>query len=60
MQFTVPPDDECVALAAHIEEGFQQAERGELIDGDEARHEIQMMKNRWLREFSRRMKSTPR
>ncbi len=31
------------ALAAHIEEGFLQAERGELIDGDRA---IEMLRKR--------------
>ncbi len=30
--------------AAHIEEGYLQAERGELIDGAQARIEIQAMK----------------
>jgi predicted transcriptional regulator len=35
------------ALTAHIEEGFLQAERGELIDGTEARREIQGMKDNW-------------
>jgi hypothetical protein len=29
------------ALSAHIEEGYLQAERGELIDGAQARLEIQ-------------------
>jgi hypothetical protein len=28
-------------FTAHIEEGFLQAERGELIDADQARREIQ-------------------
>jgi antitoxin ParD1/3/4 len=42
--------EERLALSAHIEEGFQQAERGELIDGDKARREIQAMKDQWLRE----------
>jgi antitoxin ParD1/3/4 len=32
------------ALSAHIEEGYQQAERGRLIDGEQARREIQAMK----------------
>ena len=40
-------DEERRALAAHIEEGFLQAERGELIDGDQARREIQAMKDDW-------------
>jgi hypothetical protein len=35
------------ALSAHIEEGYLQAERGELIDGAQARREIQAMKDHW-------------
>ena len=35
------------ALSAHIEEGYLQAERGELIDGAKARREIQTMKDGW-------------
>lgn len=38
-------DEERRALRAHIEEGYQQAERGELIDGGQARREIQAMKD---------------
>jgi Arc/MetJ-type ribon-helix-helix transcriptional regulator len=38
-------DDERRALTSHIEEGFLQAERGELTDGAQARREIQAMKN---------------
>jgi hypothetical protein len=34
-------------LAAHIEEGFLQAERGELIDGAQVRDEIKGMKDNW-------------
>jgi antitoxin ParD1/3/4 len=34
-------------LSAHLEEGYQQAERGELIDGAQARSEIQAMKEKW-------------
>ena len=41
-------------LSAHIEEGFLQAERGELIEGDEAHLEIQTMKEQWLQERSPR------
>ena len=37
-------DEERRALSAHIEEGYLQAERGELIDGAQARREIQAMK----------------
>jgi len=35
------------ALSAHIEEGYQQAERGELIEGAQVRREIQSMKEDW-------------
>lgn len=37
------------AVQEHLEEGFLQAERGELINGDEARQQIQELKSRWLR-----------
>ena len=37
-------DEERRALSAHIEEGYRQAERGELIEGAQARREIQAMK----------------
>jgi len=40
-------DEERRALSAHIEEGWLQAERGELIDGPQARREIQAMKDAW-------------
>lgn len=40
-------DEERRAFTAHIEEGFLQAERGELIDGAQARREIQGMKDNW-------------
>jgi antitoxin ParD1/3/4 len=40
-------DEERRALSAHIEEGYQQAERGELTDGAQARREIQGMKDDW-------------
>ena len=40
-------DEERRAMSAHIEEGYLQAECGELIDGTHARHEIQEMKNTW-------------
>jgi Arc/MetJ-type ribon-helix-helix transcriptional regulator len=40
-------DEERQALTAHIEEGYLQAERGELIDGAQARREIQEMKDGW-------------
>lgn len=41
------PDEELRALSAHIEEGYRQVERGELIDGAQARREIQAMKDDW-------------
>jgi Arc/MetJ-type ribon-helix-helix transcriptional regulator len=40
-------DDERHALSAHFEEGYQQAERGELIDSAQARRDIQAMKENW-------------
>jgi hypothetical protein len=40
-------DEERRALSAHIEESYQQAERGELIDGENARREIHAMKEDW-------------
>jgi antitoxin ParD1/3/4 len=45
-------DEERRALCAHIEEGYQQAERGELIDGAQARREIEAMKEAWRQERS--------
>ena len=45
-------DDERRALSAHIEKGHLQAERGELIDGAQAGHEIQAMKDAWREERS--------
>jgi Arc/MetJ-type ribon-helix-helix transcriptional regulator len=46
-------DEERRALSSRIEEGYLQAERGELIDGAQARREIQAMKDRWLQEHAR-------
>jgi Arc/MetJ-type ribon-helix-helix transcriptional regulator len=40
-------EEERRALSAHIEEGYLQAERGELIEGEQARREIQAMKDDW-------------
>ncbi len=40
-------DEERRALSTHIEEGYQQAERGELTDGTQGRREIQAMKEKW-------------
>lgn len=45
-------DEERRALSAHIEEGYLQAERGQLIDGEQAHREIQAMKDDW--RFSKR------
>lgn len=45
-------DEERRALSAHIEKGYLQAERGELIDGAQARRDIQGMKDRWRQEHS--------
>jgi Arc/MetJ-type ribon-helix-helix transcriptional regulator len=43
-------DEERRALMAHIEEGFLQAERGDVIDGGQARRDIQSMKDNWRQE----------
>jgi predicted transcriptional regulator len=40
-------DDERQAAMSHIEEGFLQAERGELIDGEQARREMEAYKENW-------------
>ncbi len=40
-------DEERQALSAHIEEGFLQAERGELIGAVETRSQIEAMKEHW-------------
>lgn len=40
-------DDERRALSTHIEEGYLQAERGELVDGTQTRRSIQEMKQNW-------------
>ena len=45
-------DEERRAAMAHIEEGFSQAERGELINGAQARQEIQGLKSNWRQERS--------
>ena len=45
-------DEERQALSTHIEEGYLQAERGELIDGAQARREIQGMKDTWRQRHS--------
>jgi Arc/MetJ-type ribon-helix-helix transcriptional regulator len=43
-------DEERRALSSHIEEGYLQAERGEVVDGAQARREIQAMKDNWMQE----------
>jgi Arc/MetJ-type ribon-helix-helix transcriptional regulator len=45
-------DDERRALSAHIEEGYRQAERGQLIDGRQVRRDIEAMKQKWREEHS--------
>jgi antitoxin ParD1/3/4 len=40
-------DEERSMLSAHIEEGYKQAERGELIESAQARSELQRMKDDW-------------
>ena len=40
-------DEERRALSEHIEQGYLQAEQGDLSDGAEARREIQAMKDSW-------------
>jgi len=47
--------DDVLEVRRHIDEGYSQAERGELIDGDQARHEIQGMKGTWRQEHSRQL-----
>ncbi len=43
--------EERSAIAAHVERGFAQAERGELIDGDEA---IEMLRKRRAERLKQR------
>jgi Arc/MetJ-type ribon-helix-helix transcriptional regulator len=45
-------DEERRALSSHIDNGFLQAERGELIDGAQAGREIQALKGDWLQQRS--------
>ncbi len=40
-------DEERRAAMLHVEEGFQQAERGELLNPAEARQRIEAMKQAW-------------
>ena len=50
-------DEERRALTTHIEEGFLQAERGDLMDGAQARREIQVMKDSWHEEHTSKPRS---
>jgi Arc/MetJ-type ribon-helix-helix transcriptional regulator len=45
-------DEEHRALSAHIEEGYLQAERGELVGAAQAQREIQTMKDDWRQDRS--------
>ncbi len=45
-------EEERHALTAHIDEGFLQAESGDLIGGAQALREIQGMKHNWRQERS--------
>lgn len=40
-------DEERRTISCHIEEGYRQAERGDIIDGEQARGEIQGVKEKW-------------
>ena len=41
-------------IVDHIEEGYQQALRGEVIDGEQARREISEYKQQWIRAHQAR------
>ena len=45
-------EEERRASSAHIEEGYLQAERGELIDGAQVHREVQAMKETWREKRS--------
>jgi Arc/MetJ-type ribon-helix-helix transcriptional regulator len=45
-------DEERRALSDHVEQGYLQAERGEVIDGAQVRREIQAMKDGWRQKRS--------
>jgi putative addiction module CopG family antidote len=47
-------DDERRALSAHIEEGYLQAERGDLIEADQVLRDLQAMKAAWREERARK------
>jgi Arc/MetJ-type ribon-helix-helix transcriptional regulator len=40
--------EEIRAFSVQIEEGYQQSERGEVIEAEQAQREIQAMKEIWL------------
>ena len=42
-------EEEQRAIAAHIDEGYQQALRGELIPAEEVRRNLDAYKEQWLR-----------
>ena len=44
--------DDLADVRAQIEEGFLQAERGELTDAAQAQREIQALKDNWRQERS--------
>jgi len=43
-------EEDRLAIADHIEESFQQAERGELIDGDQVRLDLAEFKLQWRKD----------
>ena len=45
-------DEERREAMLHVEGGFQQAERGELLDAAEARRRIDALKRDWLQQRS--------
>jgi Arc/MetJ-type ribon-helix-helix transcriptional regulator len=46
-------DEERRALSGHIEQGYLQAERGELINGAQVRREVETLKDNWRQKRSR-------
>ena len=42
-------DEEKQAISDRLEESYQQAERGELIDGDEVRRRMAVFKQQWIK-----------
>jgi len=43
-------EEERRAISGQIETGYQQALRGELLEGDQVRRELHAKKENWLRE----------